>query len=270
MKTKLIISIVFTCVIYNVKAQDIDSLPHYNYAYSDHIIYIYISPEPLSLPWGGYGIEITEGNGANDMYYGKPNTDAIVSQLGDNGGEAYPALVCDTLTAFGYTDWYLPAHNECALIKGWYEDDWNMPFADDYRKWIWSSNEHSNYEAFHWILSYTGGEVTSYGASKNDSIDFTCIRREYVSGVVPKSADDVFSIESINKNQYLNVTIKPQSAITYIEIYDLAGRLLLHKEITPKTTEHTEIINTDCFAKSAYIVHVWSGELSKAQKFIVE
>jgi hypothetical protein len=277
MKTKFIILIVFTCIIYNVKAQDINSLPHFNYYYSDHIIYVYIHPEPLYLPWGGYGIEITDGNGAHDMYYGKPNTDAIISQLGDNEGEPYPALVCDTLTAFGYTDWYLPAHYECALIKGKYEDDWNMPFADDNRKWIWSSNEFNSTSnefnsiwAYHWILTYTGGEVTSYNVPKSDTIDFTCIRREYVSNSNTQTAEGMFSIFYTDNIKSLHVNIKNNIKTTIIKIFDTSGKQVMHKEIKPKTGEHTELINTSGFANSAYIIHVSSGEINKSYKFIVE
>ncbi|MDD4236612.1 MAG: T9SS type A sorting domain-containing protein [Bacteroidales bacterium] len=274
MKTKTIITIILAILVYNANAQDINSLPHFNYG-SDTIIYVYISPEPLYLPWGGYGIDITEGNGTNNRWYGKPNTDAIVSQLGDNGGEPYPALVCDTLTAFGYNDWYLPAFEECIKIEGHYEYDWGIPFYeyDVYHLFLWTSNEHASWPedmAYYWDLGYNGGEVCPYGAYKNQSLDFTCIRREYVSGIATKSADDMFTIESINNNQYLYISMKPQESTTHIEIYDLSGRLIMHKEITPKATEHTEIINTGGFAKSVYIVHVWSGELSKTQKFVVE
>lgn len=268
MKTKIIIFIVFTCIISIVKAQDIDSLPHFNYYYSDHIIYVYISPEPLRLPWGGYGIEITEGNGANDMYYGKPNTDAIVSQLEDNGGEPYPALVCDTLTAFGYTDWYLPAHHECAHIKGWYEDDWGMPLVN--QTWIWSSNESYSTSAYYWSLGYTGGEVAAYSAYKSDTINFTCIRRESVSKSNTIIAEEIFSIFYTDNIKSLNLNIKNNNKTTIIKIFDISGKLVLHKEIKPKTGEHTELINTSGFANFAYIIHVSSGEIIKTYKFIVE
>jgi hypothetical protein len=272
MKTKLIILIVFTCTIYNVKAQDINSLPHFNYYYSDHIIYVYIHPEPLYLPWGGYGIEITDGNGANDLFYGKPNTDAIVSQLGDNEGEPYPALVCDTLTAFGYTDWYLPAHHECSHIKGYYnyEFDWEMPFADDNRKWIWSSNESSNIGAYYWNLMYTGGEIAAYATPKSVTIDFTCIRREYVSNSNTQTAEGMFSIFYTDNIKSLHVNIKNNIKTTIIKIFDTSGKQVMHKEIKPKTGEHTELINTSGFANSAYIINVSSGEINKSYKFIVE
>jgi hypothetical protein len=271
MKTKLIILIVFTCVLYNVRAQDINSLPHFNFG-TDTIIYVYISPEPLYLPWGGYGIDITEGNGTNDKWYGKPNTDAIVSQLGDNGGEAYPALVCDTLTAFGFNDWYLPAVEECFYIKGYYnyEYDWEMPLVETVDISIWSSNESLSWPDIKasYILLYYTMEIASYSENKNQSKDFTCIRREYISNNPIQDSNDVFSINY--NNQSLEVNINNFIETSVIEVYDTSGRLILHKEVVPVTKEHTEIVNISGFAKSTYIVHVWSGKQSKTEKFIVE
>ncbi|MDD4236614.1 MAG: T9SS type A sorting domain-containing protein [Bacteroidales bacterium] len=271
MKTKTIITIILAILVYNANAQDINSLPHFNYG-SDTIIYVYISPEPLYLPWGGYGIDITEGNGTNDRWYGKPNTDAIVSQLGYNGGDAYPALVCDTLTAFGFNDWYLPAHEECSYIKGYYnyEYDWGMPLIDTIEISIWSSNEYPPWpdiRASYWLLYYTQ-EVCSYPEDKNQSKDFTCIRREYISNNNIQVANNVFSINYINNS--LEVNINNMTETSVIEVYDTSGRLILHKEVVPVSKEYTEIINTSGFAKAAYILHVWSGRLSKTEKFVVE
>ena len=44
---------------------------------------------------------------------GKSNTDSIVKYLGPG---AYAAYLCDTLNAYGYNDWYLPAKDELNAI----------------------------------------------------------------------------------------------------------------------------------------------------------
>jgi PKD repeat protein len=73
---------------------------------------LYVYPEDNAtdlIEWGGYGTEITDGNGADSDTDGEANTSAIVSQLGSDGHAAY---LCDTLSAYGYNDWYLPAKSE--------------------------------------------------------------------------------------------------------------------------------------------------------------
>ncbi len=108
MKTKIIFIILLLMTIKTVKSQ-----APIEFIWNDTTI-LYICPYDNydTIQWGPSGVDITAGNGAEDEGYGMPNTIAIVEQLGDNGGVPYPAKICDTLTAFGYTDWYLPARWE--------------------------------------------------------------------------------------------------------------------------------------------------------------
>jgi hypothetical protein len=266
MKTKTIISTLLILFVYNAKSQDIGSIQYF-----DTIAYIYIPTTPMCMPWGGYGIDIIEGNGANDMWYGQPNTDAIVSQLGDNGGVAYPALVCDTLTVFGFTDWYFPAEFETEVIKSYYlqvDSGWSTINSCGYL--LWSSTEKDNNRALCQLTNNGPLEYVATAKPKNMSYNFTCIRREIVSNVNLESKDEVFLVNYNNHIKNLKITINELTETSVIEIYDISGRLVLHKEISPKTGEYTEIINTSGFAKSTYIVHVWSGKQSKTEKFIIE
>jgi hypothetical protein len=59
--------------------------------------------------WGGYGTAIS---GADDSTIGSGplNTSQIIAHLGTDS--MYAARVCDTLTAGGYTDWFLPSKLE--------------------------------------------------------------------------------------------------------------------------------------------------------------
>jgi len=51
-------------------------------------------------------------NGAMGEFDGSVNTMAIVDHLGDNGGVAYAAKLCDDLVSNGFDDWYLPTLRE--------------------------------------------------------------------------------------------------------------------------------------------------------------
>ena len=76
---------------------------------------IYVCPFEFndSVYWGAYNLSIP---GAHSLTDGRSNTNAIVAALGNNSGIRYAAKVCDTLTAFGYNDWYLPSIRELEAI----------------------------------------------------------------------------------------------------------------------------------------------------------
>ncbi|MDR1436604.1 MAG: T9SS type A sorting domain-containing protein [Candidatus Symbiothrix sp.] len=87
-----------------------------------------IGTEEMKTQWGGYGRElsglppVTDRESAGNDFSGAANTRTIRTTLGDQspdfGNENnafsgnYAAYWCDTLTAGGYTDWYLPSAGE--------------------------------------------------------------------------------------------------------------------------------------------------------------
>jgi len=81
---------------------------------------IYASPTVSSpaVGWGGYKTNITAltdlalSATARTDFSGEVNTNAIVAQLGANGGTPYAAKVCADMVAYGFDDWYLPAAGE--------------------------------------------------------------------------------------------------------------------------------------------------------------
>jgi hypothetical protein len=72
---------------------------------------MYVSPVDHAGPmlWGCVGIT----SGANDTWNGAANTALIVQMC----GQVTAANVCDTLTAYGYSDWYLPSYNELECVR---------------------------------------------------------------------------------------------------------------------------------------------------------
>src|SRR6056297_1346884 len=77
--------------------------------YDGDTLWVHPTDNSSSKEWGGIGTNISHGNGAESSSNGYQNTAAIVSQLGSAGEAAY---LCDTLTAYGYDNWYLPSKNE--------------------------------------------------------------------------------------------------------------------------------------------------------------
>jgi PKD repeat protein len=117
-----------------------------------------------SITWGAYGLDITAGNGAESDTNGYANTKAIVAEI--DSGAAY---LCDTLTAYGFDDWYLPAKADLNAL--WMDTAAIGGFSSyDY----WSSTENSNVDA--WLQSFDNGNQKDYH-NKDSSNRVRCVRR---------------------------------------------------------------------------------------------
>ncbi len=118
--------------------------------------------------------------GAHNIDDGLGNTQAIVTALGNNGGTAYAAKVCDTLNAYGFSDWYLPSVRELmAMAKQAYLIPSFSTFFNVQRNW-WSSNEDNNTSSKAWTWYSSEGQNPEgfIGASKTGSglMRTRCIR----------------------------------------------------------------------------------------------
>ena len=84
------------------------------------------------------------------------------------GKGKYAAYICDTLTAYGYDDWYLPSVEE---LKAIYSNSDKMIDleSDSY----WSSTETSNYRA--WKQNFYEGVTDT--AKKYKLKNVRCVRR---------------------------------------------------------------------------------------------
>ncbi|MFZ1451290.1 MAG: hypothetical protein WAT20_01230, partial [Ferruginibacter sp.] len=111
------------------------------------------------------------GKAAQSETDGAANTRAIVAAVGKNSGyegRIYAAKVCDTLTAGGYSDWYLPCKDETDIIHLNY-GKLNL----DEKMTIWSSTEASGTQAVTKYF-YSGA---FYNVQKVDLCHLVCVRK---------------------------------------------------------------------------------------------
>jgi hypothetical protein len=120
------------------------------------------------ITWGGYE---QIGKAAQSETDGPANTKAIVAAVGKNSGydgKPYAAKVCDTLTAGGHNDWYLPCKEETNVIHLNFEK-----LKLDEKMTIWSSTEANGTQAVT-MYFYSGA---FYNVAKVDLCHFVCVRK---------------------------------------------------------------------------------------------
>ncbi len=120
------------------------------------------------ITWGGYE---QIGNPAQSETDGAANTKAIVAAVGKNTGyegKPYAAKVCDSLTAGGYTDWYLPCKEETNVIHINFEK-----LKLDEKMTIWSSTEANGTQAVTKYF-YSGA---FYNVGKVELCHLVCVRK---------------------------------------------------------------------------------------------
>jgi hypothetical protein len=127
---------------------------------------LYVSPQDNSegIQWYN-GTNTTTG--ATSTTDGEANTTAIVA---DQGVGPYAAYICDTLTAFGYTDWYLPSKDELNAV---YLQQYNIEGGFTTTSY-WSSTEY-NYSSA-WYQNFGSGDQKG-SDYKGSSGRVRCVRR---------------------------------------------------------------------------------------------
>jgi hypothetical protein len=125
-------------------------------------LYVHPVDNSENIEWGGYGGFLKAASLTN----GKKNTDIIVDSLG--AGD-YAAYVCDTLTAYGYDDWYLPSKKELSAIFSNYDKLVDID-SDTY----WSSTEENEEEAWSYNF-YSGNKLI---IEKYHLKTVRCVRRD--------------------------------------------------------------------------------------------
>ncbi|MGC9331967.1 MAG: DUF1566 domain-containing protein [Bacteroidales bacterium] len=133
--------------------------------YNNTILYVY--PKDVSIntiSWCEYPYN---GNfGATSLTNGQANTDSLVEEF-ESG--SYAAYICDTMTAYGYTDWYLPAKDELNAI--YQQKDTLGSFSEYY---YWSSTEYDEQNV--WVQNFSDG--TQAIDTKSTYNYFRCVRRD--------------------------------------------------------------------------------------------
>jgi uncharacterized protein (TIGR02145 family) len=171
---------------------------------------IYASPVVNSpaVQWGGYKTNITAltdiplSATARLDFSGKANTDAIVAQLGANGGTAYAAKVCADLVAYGFDDWYLPAAGELdEMYKklGTVAQGGNGQITTGS---YWSSSERNSNEGY--VVYADKGLTTDF---KDYESKCLCIRRELSSPLdIPSTTigKQVWMTKNLNVDKFRN------------------------------------------------------------------
>ncbi|MBU0487072.1 MAG: DUF1566 domain-containing protein, partial [Bacteroidetes bacterium] len=123
---------------------------------------LWVSPvdNAQGFSWGGTGTLVN----AFDTVDGRANTDKITAELGAGG---YAASVCDTLNAYGFSDWYLPANDELKAMSVFRDSIGGFDPA-----YYWSSTEYDATTA--WFIFINTGYSDHF--SKDNSYYVRCVR----------------------------------------------------------------------------------------------
>jgi hypothetical protein len=226
------------------------------------ILYIHPYDNAIHIEWGAYGTDIVTGNGAEDYLYGMPNTMAIVEHLGDNGGISYAAKLCDTLTALGYSDWYLPSFGEIYAIASKQDS-----IEEEFRLlgYFWGSTEIDTIQVSIAFIAYPLWEISS--AAKNDSLQCRCVRREYITQVsnpdYGSSGIDIYMSES---NGVLNVSVSGVKGECKLALYNMQGNKLFHESVKITGSIYDWNIDVSGYPKGPYILEVKNEDLVRRKK----
>lgn len=126
-------------------------------------IYVHPVDNAKKVKWGNYMFE-----GAFSTTDGKANTAEIVADIGEGD---YAAYLCDTLTAHGYSDWYLPSVNELNVL---YENQEEIGgFTSMARYWSSTADDDDDINAI--SMYFTSG--FQLGQSRNQRFRVRCVRR---------------------------------------------------------------------------------------------
>ena len=128
-------------------------------------LFVYPEDNSSSVVWGSYGTTIN-ATSTND---GETNTATITSALGDNGGTPYAAYICDTLSAYGFSDWYLPSKDE---LNAMYND--RFIIGGFTTNMYWSSSEYDDVQSYG--LSFGSGMLIP--RPKDNNLSVRCVRRD--------------------------------------------------------------------------------------------
>ena len=131
--------------------------------YNGDPLWVHPTDNSTGIEWGAYGLDITAGNGADSDTNGYANTKAIVAEI--DSGAAY---LCDTLTAYGFDDWYLPAKAELNAL--WLDTAAIGGFSSTT---YWSSTEGTNISAWNQHFGF-GNQTSNY---KYNYFRVRCVRK---------------------------------------------------------------------------------------------
>jgi len=257
--------IIFTLLISSISSfSQIEELPHL--IIGNDILYIHPTDNSEAIEFGGMNIYIGAFEYMQDST-GEFITKLLVDSIGDNNGVPYAAKLCDTLTAFGFDDWYLPFAGTLIYIH------YNLDLLPEDLFPI-STGYWTNY-----AIDYVGMENGSTGANvlnvlnlwelwpaqRDELFSCRCVRTEYdVVGVRNQN------IENINITQnYLNKELIINSVNQDItsEIIDINGKIV---HTTMFQGFGVKSISYSFLNRGVYILKLKTNNQVKNHKFVVE
>ncbi len=255
MKTKILILIIVSNTISNIAFAQ-DTIPSIMFG-EDTILYVYPVNNVNEIEWGGDSVFINANNSN-----GAINTAKIVEELGNNNGIPYAAKVCDTLTAFGFTDWYLPSSWELWVMC---EKCDSIGYSSQYLD-IWSSNDVSISTAWY---SYFG-DCSLSSAPKDYTFSCRCVRREYTTHTseTENLIKELKIIPDITKNE-INIRITGITGEYELSVYNIQGNRMENSKIRITGDGYSGKIDISGYAKGTYIVEVRNGKFVKTEKFVL-
>jgi hypothetical protein len=126
-------------------------------------LWIHPTDNGTNKQWADDSFIITDATSLND---GKANTSKIVATLGVGD---YAAKICDDLTAFGYSDWYLPSREELEAM----ENQKSLIGNFDSGKGYWTSTEFADFYAY--VVYFNNGMYIN--ESKTNEHNVRCVRK---------------------------------------------------------------------------------------------
>jgi PKD repeat protein len=133
---------------------------------------LFIHPTDNSSSEKWYNEIYSKTTGATSTTDGESNTNLIVA---NHGTGSYAAYICDTLSTYGYNDWYLPAKDELNAI---YNNKELIGGFSSVENWssggYWSSTEKESDAA--WVQIFADG--MQYDDTKDFYCRVRCVRRD--------------------------------------------------------------------------------------------
>jgi hypothetical protein len=130
--------------------------------YNGSSLYVMPVDQSESTPWGSS----PSFAGAGSLTDGALNTRRIVDSLGEGD---YAAYLCDTLSAYGYEDWYLPSKGE---LNALFQHKDEIGTLEPY--FYWSSTETNDY--YSWGQDFYDGARDSTRKYYYESV--RCVRKD--------------------------------------------------------------------------------------------
>ncbi|MDD4235895.1 MAG: T9SS type A sorting domain-containing protein [Bacteroidales bacterium] len=258
--------IIFTLLISSISSfSQIEELPHL--IIGNDILYIHPTDNSEAIEFGGMNIYIGAFEYMQDST-GEFITKLLVDSIGDNNGVPYAAKLCDTLTAFGFDDWYLPFWGELVFINNRLNLLPESLFIINSLYWSNYAIDDGGFEYNQSIYAKTANVLNFWeilSVRRDELLPCRCVRKEYdVVGVRNQNIEN-FNITQNYLNKELIINSVNQDITS--EIIDINGKIV-HTTMLEGLGEKS--ISYNFLNKGVYILKLTANNQVKTHKFVVE